>query len=211
MRAGEGTCGAFARSIRAARAEKTIDSGRPTPIHPAARLAPEFCRRTIPKSAHRFSDRPCANGRLRQRPPDEGGGAPKGASIQCPRRTGRRCRLLVLRARSAPSRTSARGPRTHPLSGRARLPALHRGTRQAGRIQRWLSPGPCFPRRRSRALARWRRSRLSALRADRSCCRSNGVQGRPGAGLRLPPAGTALAPSIGTSPVTPSNEQGGVV
>jgi len=37
-------------------------------------------------------------------------------------------------------------------------------------------------------------SQSSALRADRSLCRTNGVQGRPGAGLRIPPAGAALAP-----------------
>jgi hypothetical protein len=48
--------------------------------------------------------------RLRQK---EGGGAPKGASNQCPRSTDKRCRLPM------PGRGSA------PTSGRARLPALH--------------------------------------------------------------------------------------
>ena len=52
-------------------------------------------------------------------------------------------------------------------------------------------------------------SQSSALRADRSFCRTNGVQGRPGAGLRIPPAGAALAPASVRHRRRPSNERDG--
>jgi hypothetical protein len=51
----------------------------------------------------------------------------KRRKTQCrplPRCTNKRCRLLMLRARLRASQTSVRGLRTHPLPGRARLPAL---------------------------------------------------------------------------------------
>ena len=79
----------------------------------------------IPKSGVRFSDKI-----MRKK---EGSGAPRGASNQCPRHTGKRCRLPMRGARKRATQTSVRSLRTHLLAGRARLPALHRGTRQTGR------------------------------------------------------------------------------
>jgi hypothetical protein len=83
--------------------------------------------RMIPKSGHRFSDKIMRRAK--------GGEAPKGA-----------CRPL-----SAPAQTSVRSLRHSSASaaaipaGTARLPALHRGARQAGRNQHWLSPRTGFP------------------------------------------------------------------
>jgi len=57
-------------------------------------------------------------------------------------------------------------------------------------------PGPGY----LRGSPAFRRFRFSELLADRSFCRTNGIQGRPGAGLRIPPAGTALAPPSGSHP-----------
>jgi hypothetical protein len=79
---------------------------------------------------------------------------------------------------------------THPLARLrilircARLPALRRGTRQAERIQPWLSPRTGFPNvSGSRVFCPLPSSRrLSALRADRSLCRSTGAPGPPGSG-----------------------------
>jgi hypothetical protein len=69
-------------------------------------------------------------------------------------------------------------------------------------------PRAGFPETRlMRASARSRLSQSNALRVDRSFCRPTGVQGRPGAGLRNPPAGTAARSTIGPSPVTPLDER----
>ena len=60
----------------------------------------------------------------------------KAQSNHWPRSINRRCRS------SMPGRGCA------PLSGRARLPAPHRGTRQAERIQPWLSSRTALPETR---------------------------------------------------------------
>ena len=106
----------------------------------------------------------------RARKKTEGGGAPKGA-----------CHPL-----SALSQTSIRSMRTRPPRGRApngaRSPSgASPRTRHASRNQHWLSPRPCFPDPAPAGVTRLRLSQSSALRADRSFCRTNGVQGRPGA------------------------------
>jgi hypothetical protein len=73
----------------------------------------------IPKSGVRFSDKI-----MRRK---EGGEVPKGACQPFPRHTNKRHRSLMLRARQ------------RAMSGRARLPALRRGSRQGERIRHWLS------------------------------------------------------------------------
>jgi hypothetical protein len=73
----------------------------------------------IPKSGVRFSDK-IMRGK-------EGGEAPKRRMPTIPRHTNKRHRLLMLRARQRAN------------SGRARLPALRRRSRQGERIRHWLS------------------------------------------------------------------------
>ena len=101
----------------------------------------------------------------------EGGGAPKDAcAIHCPRCNRQHCcyRLRCGRAPNGARSPSGASPRT----------------RHASRNQHWLSPGPCFPERGWCGVTRLRLSRLSALRADRSLCRPNGIQSRPGTGCK---------------------------
>ncbi len=74
-------------------------------------FAPELCRKQFTK-----------------RPPQKGSEAPKGASNQCPRGAIRCCHLKALAARK------------RPMSGAARLPALHSGACQSDRTLQ-LSPG----------------------------------------------------------------------
>jgi hypothetical protein len=123
--------------------------------------------------------------------PVKGGGAPKGAN--CTGRTsgcgarhaGECCHSLALRARApsgAPPRFSPR--RTHPDIGSASVP-------------RFLRPG-CIGRYPLPPVSSQPRSAETGRSAGRSVTRS-----RPGAGLRAPPAGTALAFVIRPSPVTP--------
>ncbi len=70
---------------------------------------------------------------------EEGGGAPKGASIHWPRQAGRRCRLSPVVAARATQTNVA----TRLRFGRARLSALRRGSRQ--RLSPgWLNSRPCF-------------------------------------------------------------------
>jgi hypothetical protein len=100
------------------------------------------------------------------------------------RATFRHCRLLVW-------------ARTRALTGRARLPALRRGSRHNSHIVAQLQARLAGTRLRralpavSRPSSSESTSRIG-LRAD-----GHDTQSRPGAGLRIPPAGTALAPSIG--------------
>ncbi len=68
-------------------------------------------------------------------PINEGGGAPKGAHFIC-------------RARRGPARAARTNVATRPRFGRARLSALHRGARRAGRIQHRLSLSPALPKTR---------------------------------------------------------------
>jgi len=99
--------------------------------------------------------------------------------------------LICFRARSLPG-----APQRH--SPRQSQPAL-------------AQPQAVFPGTRLlRASPAARLSQSSALRADRSFCRTNGVQGRPGAGLRIPPAGAALAPPSVRHRRRPSNERDGL-
>jgi hypothetical protein len=68
--------------------------------------------------------------------------------------------------------------------GRARLPALHRGTHH--RLSpRWLSPRTGFPQSTAKRVfcpLAAQRFELSTLRADRSFCRPTGDPGPPGSG-----------------------------
>ena len=84
--------------------------GRISKIVLAAHSASEVC---IPPQQRTLLGSPPAH--------KEGRGAPRGASNQCPRHTGKRHRLPMRGARGAEARRK---------SGRARLPALHCGTRQ---------------------------------------------------------------------------------
>ncbi len=79
--------------------------------------------------------------------------------------------------------------------GAARLPALRSGTRHASRNQHWLSSRPALPE--TRLDGRYPLAPVSSLPSTSETGRSagrSGTQSRPGAGLRSPPAGTALAP-----------------
>jgi len=93
--------------------------------------------------------------------------------------------------------------------GRARLPALHRGTRQ--RLSpRWLSPRTGFPQSTAKRVfcpLAAKRFELSTLRADRSFCRPTGAPGPPGSGshpsarghripLRFPKVPSRKAPLV---------------
>ena len=90
------------------------------------------------------------------------------------------------------SRRNLSATRLRILMRCARLPALHRGTRHR-LLPRWLSPRTGFPDvSGSRVFCPLPSSRrLSALRADRSFCRSTGAPEPPECGLAIPPAGTA--------------------
>ncbi len=70
----------------------------------------------------------------------------------------------------------------------------------------WLSPdrASCAP---DRCLVGLPGPQCSELLADRSSCRTGGVLGRPGAGLRAPRASAALAPSNGRHRLTSLTEQ----
>jgi len=111
----------------------------------------------------------------------EGIRAPRGASNQCPRHTGRRCRLPM---RGARKRAKSRGA----LAFRRSTAAL------AEALTPWLSSGPRFlelPGANGRTLPG--ASAASTSRTGRSAGRDD-ARSRPSAGLRAPPAGTALAP-----------------
>jgi hypothetical protein len=93
--------------------------------------------------------------------------------------------------------------------GRARLPALHRGTRHR-LLPRWLSPRTGFPQGTARKVfcpLAAVRLELSTLRADRSFCRPTGAPEPPGSGshssarghripLRLPKVPSRKAPLV---------------
>ena len=98
----------------------------------------------------------------------EGGGAPKGA---CHPLSALQSATLLL-----PTLCHGRAP-----TGRARLPALRRGLATPVATSIGSAPGrvSCDPA--PAGVIRLRLSQSSALRADRSFCRTNGVQGRPGA------------------------------
>ena len=103
------------------------------------------------------------------------------------RRSAERRTLEAASSGCSRARIAARSPSGAPPrhSPRQSQPAL-------------AQPRAGFPETRlGRASARIRLSQSNALRVDRSLCRPTGVQGRPGAGLQIPPAGTALAPSDG--------------
>jgi len=154
--------------------------------HPASELCEQqqrtdFClpHRMIPKSGVRFSDQIMRN--------KEGGGAPKGASNHGRAISGARQRAKQTR----PAQVSVR--RSPALPGRARLPALHRGTSPTAR----LISGPRFlelPGANGRTLPG--ASAASTSRAGHSSGRYD-AQSRPGAECVVPPAGTAPAPPSG--------------
>ena len=93
--------------------------------------------------------------------------------------------------------------------GRARLPALHRGTRHR-LLPRWLSPRTGFPQSTAKRVfcpLAAQRFELSTLRADRSFCRPTGDPGPPGSGshpsarghripLRFPKVPSRKAPLV---------------
>jgi len=125
-----------------------------------------------------FSQRPCARvlptapKKIRPRQ-QKRGEAPKGACANHIRAAA--TNVAVCRCFSAAARHSR---------GRARLPALHRGTHHR-LLPRWLSPRTGFPQstaRRCFARSPPTLFALSTLRADRSFCRSTGAPGPPGSG-----------------------------
>ena len=83
--------------------------------------------------------------------------------------------------------------------GRARLSALHRGTRQAGRNQHWLSSRPALPETRLlRALPVVASLESTEHLGDRSPRRSVGGPKLPGKVFQKQRAATALAPLSGS-------------
>ena len=116
----------------------------------------------------------------------EGSGAPRGASNH-----GRAISGARQRAKQTGRRNSVR--RSPALPGRARLPALHRGTSPTAR----LISGPRFlelPGANGRTLPG--ASAASTSRAGHSAGRYD-ARSRPGAECVVPPAGTAPAPPSG--------------
>ena len=96
-------------------------------------------------------------------------------------------------ARQRATQTSVRSLRTHLLAGRARLPALHRGTSPIAR----LISGPRFlelPGANGRTLPG--ASAASTSRTGHSAGRDD-ARSRPRAECVVPPAGTAPAPPSG--------------
>jgi hypothetical protein len=77
--------------------------------------------------------------------------------------------------------------------GHARLPALTLAAFTTGFYPDGSAPEPGFPKPQARRCFACLHSslRLSALRADRSLCRSTGAPEPPECGLAIPPAGTA--------------------
>ena len=130
-----------------------------------------------------------------------GSGAPKGAlSSQCPRIADKFAHT------GAPS--SATRPRAL-FRGHARLPALTLAAFATGYYPDGSAPEPGFPKPQARRCFACLHSslRLSALRADRSLCRSTGAPGPPGSGshfiraraphsLRLPKVPSRKAPFV---------------
>ena len=148
-------------------------------------------------------------------PTTRGSGAPRGASNQCPRNTCRCCHRPMRSGADARRRQvyasllyAVRAP--HLLSGAlaSRRSAAALATPVATSIG--SAPGRVSWDPALAGVTRLRLSQSSALRADRSFCRTNGVQGRPGAGLRIPPAGAALAPASVRHRRRPSNERDGL-
>ncbi len=129
-------------------------------------FAPEFCQRTARKGP----------------PIKEGGGAPRGASIQWPHHTSGRYRPNVRGVRQRASQTSLRRLRNLSASAPARLPALHRGTRRTGRIQYRLSSRPALPETRPyRALPGLACHSLPSTSGTGHSAGRSGTQSRPGA------------------------------
>ena len=120
--------------------------------------------RMIPKSGVRFSD-------------------------EIMRKKGRRSAERRMPTMSAQQRqmlpsADAQSAAARHFRGRARLPALRRGTRQR-LLPRWLSPRTGFPQSTAHKVfcpLAARRLELSTLRADRSFCRPTGTPGPPGSG-----------------------------
>ncbi len=158
---------------------------------------------------------PCGVRSLSLPPTTRGSGAPRGASNQCPRRTCQ-CRHRPMRSGAdarhrqvdASLLYAVRAP--HLLSGAlaSRRSAAALATPVATSIG--SAPGRVSWDPALAGVTRLCLSQSSALRADRSFCRTNGVQGRPGAGLRIPPAGAALAPASVRHRRRPSNERDGI-
>ena len=158
---------------------------------------------------------PCGVRSLSLSPTTRGSGAPRGASNQCPRRT--------CQCRHRPMRSGADARRRQVYASllyAVRAPHLLRGALASRRSAAALAtpvatsigsaPGRVSWDPALAGVTRLRLSQSSALRADRSFCRTNGVQGRPGAGLRIPPAGAALAPASVRHRRRPSNERDGI-
>ena len=118
----------------------------------------------------------------------EGSGAPKGASNHCPR-------IADKYTQSAQTNLRAEARQN---AGRARLPALHCGTRQRSRNRLWLSSRTTFPGTRlgrvfcpPRACPVQRAPRRPVLLPAKWCPEAARVR------TANPPAGTALAPLSG--------------
>ncbi len=116
---------------------------------------------------------------------------------------------LSLTAREAERRQARLRDPHHRMRARALRGALasRRSTAALAKaFTPWLSPdrASCAP---DRCLVGLPGPQCSELLADRSSCRTGGVLGRPGAGLRAPRASAALAPSNGRHRLTSLTEQ----
>jgi hypothetical protein len=111
----------------------------------------------------------------------------KAQSSHWPRRPNKRCRL------PRPARGSAL------FSGRARLPALHRGSDRSALT---LGSAQAALHATNRGCGRYphRRSRLSEAPRTPVVMPAGTMPGPPGSGLRNRPQGTTLAPHVGSHP-----------
>jgi hypothetical protein len=147
----------------------------------------EIASQKRPRSRDALAPELC--GKSDEMSPKRGGGAPRGAAVHCP-------------APCKPALPPAcRGSRSRTLTGRARLPALHRGARQV--LRPGSAPGPRFMGSGRCEPSVTPGSEL--LAGGRSAGRA-GSQSRPSAGLRAPRAGTAPAPLQGSSREAPLND-----
>jgi len=127
---------------------------------------PSFARTTLKKSSQEGSEAPIgASNHVRATHPDVAARMCAGAAAAHADKCAQSASLICF--------------------GTARLSALRRGTRQAGRNQHWLRSRTGFPATsQGRCFARQGHlPRFNTLRVDRSYCRSTGDPEPPGSGL----------------------------
>jgi hypothetical protein len=162
---------------------------RDAPLRPSFAHHHQATKESFETASGTHDPEKCSCGFRKRSCAQKGSGAPKGASLQWP---------------------CVNGARQRALSEPARLPALHRGTRQRGRNRLWLSSRTAFPGT----------ARAGVLPASAT----SPMQPAPGRPVLLPAeqgpgaarersanprAGTALAPQNGMPrELRPLNEQG---